>query len=49
MANGVYDEKLCDERHEGITKLIDKLFNRLNWFYVITIVTLIATVANLIK
>jgi len=51
-----YNKELCDERHGNIEKTfsrlfdkIDKVANKLNWFYVITIATLALVIANLFK
>jgi hypothetical protein len=54
------DSKLCEEKHKAIDEWkedfnlrverdIQALFNRLNWFYVIAVATLAATVANFFK
>jgi len=47
--DGSYNKEWCDGRHEKIDILIEKVFNRLNWFFVVVILTLGAAVANLIK
>lgn len=51
-----FSKDLCDERHKTvemmfskIDKNIETLFNRLNWFYVITISALVTAVASLVK
>ena len=52
---GEYNKELCDERHNNLDKALDRLFSkidivasRLNWFYVIAILTLGGVVTNLV-
>ena len=45
MPNGMYSEKLCDERHKHINIKFDKLFKKLDIFYIIAFV---ATVTNVL-
>lgn len=48
----VFSKQLCDERHQNVEKLINKidksldlLFVRLNWFYLLAITTLISAIS----
>jgi hypothetical protein len=43
-----FNKDLCEERHKMIQDNIKTLFNRLNWFYIIAIATLVSSLANLI-
>lgn len=42
-----FNSKLCDERHLEIKDNFRILFNRLNWFYIIAIANLVATLVRL--
>ncbi len=51
-----FNKDLCNERHKNvelmfgkIDKNIESLFGRLNWFYVIAIITLVGVVASFLK
>jgi hypothetical protein len=51
-----HDRRFCDERHHEIhlwmaqqKKDMETLFNRLNWFYVIAIATLVSSVMSLAR
>ena len=50
MTTDDYSRDLCNERHEHISVMLEKidkktdtLFSRLNWFYILAIGTLIST------
>ena len=52
--DNIFSTKLCDERHTNITcdmqsiqNSIEKLDKRLNWFYIICLITLGTSLANL--
>ena len=51
-----YNKELCEERHEKIEETFSRLFReikdqstKLNWFYILTIGTLVGIVATFIK
>jgi hypothetical protein len=54
MTDAEYNRRWCDERHGGINDRLekgeiymDRLDRKLNWFYLITISTLVLALANL--
>jgi hypothetical protein len=56
MNDNFVTRDLCDERSKNIEKLlakidksVDTLFNRLNWFYVLTIGALATGIASFIS
>ena len=50
-----YNKELCDERHKNLLEMLAKidksvvsLYNRLNWFYLIAITTLISSISAVV-
>lgn len=48
-----FNRELCDERHRALAEALheikentNKLFNRMNWFYILAIMTLAGVIAN---